>query len=70
MSFLSSDHTTTVLSSVSMSAPTFLDLSFEMLPRELRNIIYVELWNNTPVIKARYKGVHMKLRFGAAKLDE
>ncbi|KAJ4354804.1 hypothetical protein N0V95_003489 [Ascochyta clinopodiicola] len=70
MSSLSSDRTKNTLSAAEMSAPTCPDLSFETLPRELRNFIYAELWNHTPVIKARYRGVHMQMRFQATKSAE
>ncbi|KAF9696001.1 hypothetical protein EKO04_006041 [Ascochyta lentis] len=68
-SSFSLDHVTTALPSTSISAPN-CSVSFEMLSRELRNMIYAKLWHTTPIIKAMYKGVHMQLQFQPDEQDE
>ena len=56
-------------SKTSPVTPTVTTSRFESLPRELRNAIYEELWGATPVINARWKGMHQQLQYHNTPLD-
>lgn len=42
---------------------------FETLPRELRNAIYDELWQNTPVLNIMSRGIRVQFRFHNTQID-
>jgi hypothetical protein len=50
-----------------MTAPAS---AFESLPRELRNMVYHELWKFTPQIKTRRNGVDMQLLLRSQATDQ
>ncbi|KAF1923965.1 uncharacterized protein M421DRAFT_425307 [Didymella exigua CBS 183.55] len=70
MACISPEYNAHTMHTRTATAPASVNSRFESLPRELRDIVYHELWRFTPKVSAKYKGIDMQLLLRSNATDQ